>query len=83
MTGPNGQAGDRDLIVQRRDTSRRMREAGTLLYDTADRLSTTGPYPGLAQLILDASLDLANLARSVALLERQADNETTGKDDTS
>lgn len=80
---PNGQPSDRDLIAQRRDTSRRMREAGTLLYDTADRISATGPWPGLAQLIYDASLDLENLARSVALLERQADNETTGKDDTS
>ena len=83
MTGPNGQASDHDLILQRRDTSRRMREAGTLLYDTADRISTTGPWPGLALLIADASRDLENLAYAVALLERQADNETTGKDDTS
>ena len=82
-TDANGQPGDRDLILQRRDTSRRMREAGTLLYDIADRISTTGAWPGLAGLILDASRDLENLARSVALLERQGDNEPTGKDDTS
>lgn len=86
MTGDpdaNGQLGDRALILQRRDTSRRMREAGTLLYDTADRISTTGAWPGLAQMIYDAALDLENLARSVALLERQSETmDITRKDDT-
>ena len=79
---PNGQPSDRDLIAQRRDTSRRMREAGTLLYDTADRISTTGAWPGLSLLILDASRDLENLAYSVALLERQGETmDITRKDE--
>ena len=65
--GPNGQPSYEQLIMQRRDTSRRMREAATLLQDTADRLTSTGAWPGLSQLILDASRDLGNLAYAVAL----------------
>ncbi len=82
MTGPNGQAAAEALILQRRDTSRRLREAATLLHDTADRISTTGAWPGLSLLILDASRDLENLAYSVALLERQGETmDTTRKDE--
>jgi hypothetical protein len=82
VTGPNGQPSYEQMILQRRDTSRRMREASTLLLDTADRLSTTGPYPGLAQQIYDAALDLENLARTVALLERQADTRDNEPEET-
>ena len=80
--GPNGQPSYEQLIMQRRDTSRRMREAATLLLDTADRLTSTGAWPGLSQLILDASRDLGNLAYAVALIERQGETmDITRKDE--
>lgn len=82
MTGPNGQPSQDDLIRQRRDTSRRMREAATVLHDAADRLMSTGAWPGLSQLILDSSVDLANLAYAVALLERQADTRDNEPEET-
>ena len=85
MTGPNanGQAAAAEaLILQRRDTSRRMREAATLLHDLADRLTSTGAWPGMSLLILDASRDLENLAYSVVLHERQADTRNNEPEET-
>jgi hypothetical protein len=87
VTGPNGQASDRDLAVQWRAVSARLRAAGTSCYDAADAVLTTGPRPGLAESVYDAGSDLmalaGDLARVLALTERQRDNESIGKDDTS
>ncbi len=86
MTGSdaNGQADPGDVIAQCRDASRRLYAAATLAHDAADAILTTGPRPGMAQQVYDAACDLRDLARELALIERQRDNETTtGKDDPS
>ena len=85
MTGPNGQASDRDLIAQWRDASRRLRAAATAANDAANDILTACPRPGMAEAVYDAASDLmtlaGDLARVLALTERQRDNEaTTGKD---
>lgn len=87
MTGSNGQASDRDLVAQWRDASARLYAAGTAAYDAANDILTTGPRPGMAEAVYDAASDLmtlaGDLARVLALTERQRDNESTGKDDPS
>ena len=86
MTGPNanGQAGRAELVAQWRDASRRY-AAGTAAYDAANDILSAGPRPGMAEAVYDVAADLrtlaGDLARDLALTERQRDNETTtGKD---
>ena len=89
MTGSdaNGQASDRDLIAQWRDASRRLYAAATLAHDAANDILTAGPRPGMAEAVYDVAADLmtlaGDLARVLALTERQRDNESIGKDDPS
>jgi hypothetical protein len=87
VTGSNGQASDRDLVAQWRDASRRLYAAGTAAYDAANDILSAGPRPGMAEAVYDAASDLmtlaGDLARILALTERQRDNESIGKDDTS
>jgi hypothetical protein len=84
VIGSNGQAPRDDLVAQWRDASARLRAAGTAAYDAADAILTTGPRPGTAQAVYDVADDLRRLSRTLALIERQGDNETsTERDDTS
>ncbi len=75
MTGPNGQAADRDLAVQTRDASRRLRALGTLCYDLADELLSTGPRPGSAQRLYDLACDARDLSGTLVMLEHRRDNQ--------
>jgi hypothetical protein len=88
VTGPgpdaNGQAARADLVAQWRAASARLYAAGTAAYDAANDILSAGVRPGMAQAVYDAAADLRDLARELALIERQRDNETTtGKDNPS
>jgi hypothetical protein len=88
VTGPgpdaNGQAEHAALVAQWRDASRRLYAAGTAAFDAAADILSAGVRPGMAQRVYDAAADLRDLARELALIERQRDNETTtGKDNPS
>ena len=81
---PNGQAGHAELVAAWRDASRRLRIAATAAHDAADAIVSHGVRPGMAQQVYDCAADLRDLARELALIERQRDNETTtGKDNPS
>ena len=81
MTGPNGQAAHAALVAQWRDASRRLRAAATAAHDAADAIVSHGVRPGMAQQVYDCAADLRDLARELALIERQRDNRDDARKD--
>ncbi|MGO8959999.1 MAG: hypothetical protein ACLQFR_21915 [Streptosporangiaceae bacterium] len=75
MTGPNGQAADRDIALACRAASRQLYAAATAAHDLADSLLHHGPWPTMAAEINDLAVDLRDLARQVAILTRQRERD--------